>query len=102
MRHRLIHGQALTANGRTLGDNCREAIIRDETVIRPYERPLAPHAGFRVLRGNLFESAIMKTSVITPEFRGSRAARSSSTGRRTITRELTIPLSASTSTAFSS
>jgi dihydroxy-acid dehydratase len=69
MRQGLIHEQALTANGRTLGDNCRGAVIRDEAVIRPYERPLASHAGFRVLRGNLFESAIMKTSVITTEFR---------------------------------
>jgi dihydroxy-acid dehydratase len=69
MRQGLIFEHALTANGRTLGDNCRAALIRDETVIRPYERPLAVRAGFRVLRGNLFESAIMKTSVITAEFR---------------------------------
>ena len=38
-------------------------------MIRPFERPLAPKAGFLVLRGNLFDSAIMKTSVISKEFR---------------------------------
>jgi dihydroxy-acid dehydratase len=65
----LIHEQALTANGRSLGENCKGAAIQDEAVIRPFGRPLAPNAGFRVLRGNLFESAIMKTSVITREFR---------------------------------
>jgi dihydroxy-acid dehydratase len=65
----LIHEQALTANGRSLGENCKGAAIVDEAVIRPFARPLTPNAGFRVLRGNLFDSAIMKTSVITSEFR---------------------------------
>jgi dihydroxy-acid dehydratase len=69
MQQGLIHEQALTANGKTLGDNCRGAKIQDEAVIRPFERPLTKNAGFRVLRGNLFDSAIMKTSVITKEFR---------------------------------
>ncbi|MBE7213442.1 MAG: dihydroxy-acid dehydratase family protein, partial [Gluconacetobacter diazotrophicus] len=69
MRHGLIHEHALTANGRTIGDNCRNARIMDEAVIRPIERPLRERAGFRVLRGNLFDSAIMKLSVISPEFR---------------------------------
>jgi dihydroxy-acid dehydratase len=71
MRHGLIFEQALTANGRSLGENCAGARIQDEAVIRPFERPLAENAGFRVLRGNLFDSAIMKTSVISPEFRES-------------------------------
>ncbi len=65
----LIHEQALTANGRTIGENCRDAVIQDERVIRPFDHPLAHNAGFRVLRGNLFDSAIMKTSVISKEFR---------------------------------
>lgn len=69
MRHDLIFEQAPTANGRTIGENCGGAGIQDEAVIRPFERPLALNAGFRVLRGNLFDSAIMKTSVISPEFR---------------------------------
>jgi dihydroxy-acid dehydratase len=69
MRHGLIHEGALTANGRTIGDNCRNATIEDERVIRPFENPIQPAAGFLVLRGNLFDSAIMKTSVISGEFR---------------------------------
>jgi len=65
----LIDEAALTANGRTIGENCRGAKIADEKVIRPYETPLMKRAGFSVLRGNLFDSAIMKTSVISDEFR---------------------------------
>jgi dihydroxy-acid dehydratase len=69
MRQGLIEEGALTANGRTLGDNCRGAEIQDELVIRPFERPLTAKAGFLVMRGNLFDSAVMKTSVISQEFR---------------------------------
>jgi dihydroxy-acid dehydratase len=69
MKHGLIHRDALTANGRTLGENCAGAAIREPEVIRPFERPLADKAGFLVLKGNLFDSAIMKTSVICAEFR---------------------------------
>jgi dihydroxy-acid dehydratase len=65
----LIAEGAMTANGRTIGDNCRDAEIEDEEVIRPYDRPIKAAAGFIVLRGNLFDSAIMKTSVISAEFR---------------------------------
>jgi dihydroxy-acid dehydratase len=69
MQQGLIDESALTANGRTLGENCRGARILDEAVIRPFERPLTKAAGFLVMRGNLFDSAIMKTSVISQEFR---------------------------------
>jgi dihydroxy-acid dehydratase len=69
MQQGLIHEGAVTANGRTLGENCAGARILDEQVIRPFERPLSAKAGFLVLRGNLFDSAIMKTSVISAEFR---------------------------------
>jgi dihydroxy-acid dehydratase len=65
----LIFGDALTANGRSIGENCAAAVIQDEAVIRPFGRPLTGKAGFLVLRGNLFDSAIMKTSVISKEFR---------------------------------
>jgi dihydroxy-acid dehydratase len=65
----LIFGQALTANGRSIGENCAGAVIHDEAVIRPFGRPLTQKAGFLVMRGNLFDSAIMKTSVISKEFR---------------------------------
>ena len=69
MQQRLIHEQALTANGRSIGDNCRESRSSDERVIRSCERPLRAAAGFLVLRGNLFDSAILKTSVISDAFR---------------------------------
>jgi dihydroxy-acid dehydratase len=69
MKQGLIHEGALTANGKSIGDNCRDATIEDERVIRPFANPLKEDAGFIVLRGNLFDSAIMKTSVISPQFR---------------------------------
>jgi dihydroxy-acid dehydratase len=69
MAQGLIREDAITANGRSIGDNCREAVIEDEVVIRPFAQPLKERAGFLVLRGNLFDAAIMKTSVISPEFR---------------------------------
>ena len=65
----LIREGALTVNGRTMGDNCRDATIEDEKVIRPFATPVLADAGFLVLTGNLFDAAIMKTSVISPEFR---------------------------------
>ena len=65
----LIDEDALTVNGRTIGDNCRDARIHNTDVIRPFDQPLATDAGFIVLSGNLFDSAIMKTSVINAEFR---------------------------------
>ena len=69
MQQGLIDESAVTVNGRTIGENCRDARILDEDVIRPFERPLLERAGFSVLRGNLFDSAIMKTSVVSEDFR---------------------------------
>ena len=69
MKQGLIRENAPTVNGRTIGDNCRDAEILDTDVIRRFDNPLTAEAGFLVLRGNLFDSAIMKTSVISPEFR---------------------------------
>jgi dihydroxy-acid dehydratase len=69
MAHARIHADAITVTGRTIGENCRDAPRPDGDVIRTYERPLMKDAGFLVLSGNLFDSAIMKTSVISPEFR---------------------------------
>jgi xylonate dehydratase len=64
-----MHANALTINGKTIGENVKDAKIADADVIRPYDRPLKRHAGFKLLSGNLFESAIMKTSVISDDFR---------------------------------
>src|SRR5277367_722320 len=69
MAHKAIHEDAMTVNGRTMGENCRNAPKPDGDVIRGYDKPLVKDAGFLVLRGNLFDSAIMKTSVISKEFR---------------------------------
>jgi len=62
-------GEALTVTGRTQAENLdgREATDRD--VIRPFAQPLKEQGGFLVLHGNLFDFAIMKTSVISEEFR---------------------------------
>ncbi|PVM72042.1 IlvD/Edd family dehydratase [Caulobacter radicis] len=65
----LIHEDALTVSGQTMGDACRDATIEDADVIRTFDNPLVERAGFVVMRGNLFNSAIMKTSVISGEFR---------------------------------
>lgn len=65
----LIREGAMTVNGRTMGENCRDVGIEDENVIRPFAQPLKEEAGFLVLSGNLFDAAIMKTSVISEEFR---------------------------------
>ena len=64
-----IRKEALTVNGKTLYENCKKTPIQDEDVIRPYKKPLKEHAGFLNLKGNLFDSAIMKTSVISDTFR---------------------------------
>ena len=69
MNQGLIHENAMTVNGKTIGENCAKAVIEDEKVIKPYDQPLKERAGFRVLSGNLFDSAVMKVSVISPEFR---------------------------------
>jgi len=69
MQARRIHADALTINGKTMGENVRAAVVSDRDVIRGYDAPLVKDAGFRVLTGNLFDSAIMKMSVISEEFR---------------------------------
>lgn len=65
----LPHPDAITANGKTMGENCRHVIIENDDVIRSVSNPLKEKAGFLNLKGNLFDSAIMKTSVVSPEFR---------------------------------
>ena len=64
-----IHGDAPTVNGKTIKQNVRRATAPDSKAIFPYGNPLKQHAGFKVLSGNLFDSAIMKTSVISEDFR---------------------------------
>tara|TARA_R110002124_G_scaffold63350_40_gene173445 strand:- start:4297 stop:6171 length:1875 start_codon:yes stop_codon:yes gene_type:complete len=65
----LIRENAPTVNGKTMGENCARTTVQDDKVIRHFDNPLKVDAGFLVLRGNLFDNAIMKTSVISTEFR---------------------------------
>jgi len=65
----LPHPDAMTVNGKSMGDNCGSVENMDEKVIFTVASPLKQNAGFLNLKGNLFDSAIMKTSVISPEFR---------------------------------
>ena len=69
LRQGLLDGTVLTANGRTLAENCGEAVTLDAAVIRPFASPLREDAGLMVLSGNLFDSAVMKASVISDAFR---------------------------------
>ena len=62
-------GGAVTVTGRTQAENLEGRESSDRAVILPFDRPLKDRAGFLVLSGNLFDFAIMKTSVISPEFR---------------------------------
>jgi dihydroxy-acid dehydratase len=65
----LLDGAAMTVDGRTVAERIGEARIEDEKVIRPLSRPIRTEAGLTVLRGNLFDQAVMKLSVITDAFR---------------------------------
>jgi dihydroxy-acid dehydratase len=64
-----LHEDVITANGLTVDANCRNVRIADEKIIKPYATPLKKEAGFMVLSGNLFTSALIKTSVISEDFR---------------------------------
>ena len=64
-----LRGEALTVTGRTVAENLATVPEPDRDVIRPFAAPLKERAGFVVLSGNLFDNAVMKVSVIDPEFR---------------------------------
>ena len=67
----LPHPKALTVNGASMGDNCSDRRSENQDVIKPVSAPIKAQAGFINLSGNLFDSAIMKTSVISYNFRQS-------------------------------
>jgi dihydroxy-acid dehydratase len=64
-----LHEDAMTVNGKTMGENVRKSATTNTDVIKSYDAPMMQEAGFAVMTGNLFDSAVMKTSVITQEFR---------------------------------
>ena len=63
-----LDGSVKTVTGKTLTENVADAVNKDPEVIFAWDKPLKERAGFLVLSGNLFDQAIMKTSVISPEF----------------------------------
>ncbi|MEM7472704.1 MAG: IlvD/Edd family dehydratase [Pseudomonadota bacterium] len=65
----LPHPDVMTANGKTMRENCEGVVATNADVIFATETPMVKDAGFINLKGNLFDSAIMKTSVISEEFR---------------------------------
>ena len=69
LKHKKLNGSVLTATGKTLEENLKGIEIKDHDVITPFNKPLMDRAGFIVLKGNLFDAAIMKTSVISDSFR---------------------------------
>ena len=64
-----LHGDVITVSGKKMSECLNGLKIKDKDVISEFKNPLKTRAGFIVLKGNLFESAIMKTSVISDEFR---------------------------------
>ena len=64
-----LHGDAMTVTGKTLAENLKDVPDGDREVIRAYGNPMMEAAGYVVLSGNLFDSAVMKISVIDKEFR---------------------------------
>ena len=64
-----LHGGAMTVSGKPVSENLANLPEADRDVIRAYASPMKENAGFVVLSGNLFDNAVMKVSVIDPEFR---------------------------------
>jgi dihydroxy-acid dehydratase len=64
-----LHDSALTVNGKTVAENYAETATQDMDVIRTFKEPILENAGFVVLKGNLCDAAVMKTSVISDNFR---------------------------------
>jgi dihydroxy-acid dehydratase len=65
---KLPHPDAMTVSGKTISENCKDDFSQDRRVILPFDKPLLSKAGFLNLKGNLFDSAIMKTCVISPSW----------------------------------
>lgn len=64
-----LHPDAATVTGRTIGQNIANAASTNSDVIAGYDKPIGPRGGVLVLHGNLFQSAMMKMSVVTEDLR---------------------------------
>jgi dihydroxy-acid dehydratase len=69
IKEKKLHTSLMTVSGKTLGQNLKIKIKRDTEVIKSFDNPIVKNAGFIVMRSNFFNSAVMKTSVISEEFR---------------------------------
>ena len=69
LRAKLLHGDPITVSGKTVKERGQQEKSNDQDVIAPVKKPLRENSGFLVLSGNLFESALMKTSVISDDFK---------------------------------
>ncbi len=69
IKQKKLHTSLMTVSGKTLGQNLKNKVNIDTDVIKSFDNPIVKNAGFIVMRGNFFNSAIMKTSVISEEFR---------------------------------
>ena len=69
IKNKKLNLKVMTVTGKKLGENLKNKIKVNNDVIKSFENNLTEHAGFLVLKGNFFSSAIMKTSVISEEFK---------------------------------
>lgn len=69
LKAKKLHKNSLTVNGKTVADNYADTTTKDSDVIRTFLKPMLENAGFIILKGNIFDSAVMKTSVINDNFR---------------------------------
>ena len=69
LKAKKLHVNSLTVNGKTVADNYADTTTKDTDVIRTFLKPMLENAGFIILKGNIFDSAVMKTSVISDNFR---------------------------------
>ena len=69
LKNKKLHGEVMTVTGKKMSENLKGIRIKDEKVITPFKNPMKQKAGFIVLKGNLFNAAIMKTSVISKSFK---------------------------------
>ena len=69
MKNKKIHTNIITVTGKTVAENLKKKIEVNRKVIKKFKDNLSENAGFLVMKGNFFSSAIMKTSVISPEFK---------------------------------
>jgi dihydroxy-acid dehydratase len=76
----VLKDDCLTCTGATIGENVAGCESGDREMIRPFGDPLLENAGFLVLSGNLFDFAILKTSVISDEFRARYLSRPGAEG----------------------